>query len=73
MCRSIKKLRTAEKPASRPEVEASALQFVRKVSGFRAPSRANRRAFETAVRKISDTTEQMLADLHHNTRRHPSR
>ena len=66
MCRSIKKLRLPEGPASREEVEASALQFVRKVSGFRAPSRINTMAFETAVQKISNITEQMLAELHAN-------
>jgi hypothetical protein len=66
MCRSIKKLRLPGGPASREEVEASALQFVRKVSGFRAPSRINTKAFETAVQEISDITEQMLAELHAN-------
>ena len=66
MCRSIKKLRLPEGPASREEVEASALQFVRKVSGFRAPSRINTMAFETAVQEISNITEQMLAELHAN-------
>jgi hypothetical protein len=66
MCRSIKKLRLPDGPATREDVEASALQFVRKVSGFRAPSRANTLAFETAVQKISDVTERMLAELHSN-------
>jgi len=66
MCRSIKKLRLPEGPAAREEVEASALQFVRKVSGFRAPSRVNSEAFETAVQEISNVTEHMLAVLHSN-------
>ena len=66
MCRSIKNLRPRAGAASREEVEASALQFVRKVSGFRAPSRINTMAFETAVQKISNITEQMLAELHAN-------
>ena len=66
MCRSIKKLRLPEGPASREEVEASALQFVRKVSGFRTPSRINTETFETAVQEISNVTERMLAELHAN-------
>lgn len=63
MCRSIKKLRLPDGPATREEIEASALQYVRKVSGYRKPSRANADSFEAAVREISDSTERMLAAL----------
>jgi hypothetical protein len=67
MCRSIKKLRLPEGPASRDEIEASARQYVRKVSGFRQPSRRNAEAFAAAVLQISDVTEQLLVSLHANT------
>jgi hypothetical protein len=63
MFRSIKKLRLPDGPATREDIEASALQYVRKVSGFRKPSRINTETFETAVREISDSTERMLAAL----------
>lgn len=60
MCRSIKVLRHPEVPATQQEVAAAALQFVRKVSGFRAPSRANQAAFDAAVHEIARTTENLL-------------
>lgn len=63
MCRSIKTLRRAEEPASEEEVRAAALQFVRKVSGFRAPSRANAEAFEAAVESIAESSRRLLEDL----------
>jgi hypothetical protein len=63
MCRSIKKLRQPDALPSQAEVEAAALQFVRKVSGFRAPSRANQAAFEQAVREISASTRALLENL----------
>ena len=63
MCRSIKILRDGPTPADRPEVEAAALQFVRKVSGYRQPSRANQQAFDAAVAEISAATERLLASL----------
>ena len=63
MCRNIVKLRDPESPASREEIEAAALQFVRKVSGYRQPSRANQEVFATAVAGISDVTEDLLASL----------
>jgi hypothetical protein len=63
MCRSIKTLRSAEAPATRDDIEAAALQFVRKVSGFRKPSRRNEEAFEAAVREISDASQRMLEAL----------
>lgn len=72
MCRSIKKLRLPDGPASREEIEASALQFVRKVSGFRQPSRVNAPIFEAAVDEISDVTERLLEALAANARRRAS-
>jgi hypothetical protein len=63
MCRSIKTLRGAEPPASDEEVRAAALQFVRKVSGYRAPSRRNADAFDAAVDEVSDATRRLLASL----------
>jgi hypothetical protein len=62
MCRSIKTLRTAE-PVTDDEVRAAALQFVRKVSGFRAPSAANQDAFEAAVEQVTSSTHQLLEKL----------
>jgi hypothetical protein len=63
MCRSIKTLRRAGSPASEEEVRAAALQFVRKVSGYRQPSRANAQAFETAVGEISAASRRLLLAL----------
>lgn len=62
MCRSIKTLRT-EPDLTHEDVEAAALQFVRKVSGFRKPSRANQEAFEAAVAEITRATEKLLDNL----------
>ena len=62
MCRSIKTLRSVE-PASAEEIEAAALQYVRKVSGFRRPSRANTDAYEAAVREIGAATRRLLDAL----------
>ncbi len=63
MCRSIKKLRRAESEPSPEEIRAAALQFVRKISGYNAPSRANAEAFERAVADISRSSEQLLVSL----------
>ena len=63
MCRSIKQLRGPEGLAGADEVEAAALQFVRKVSGFRQPSRANSEAFERAVGEISAASQRLLDSL----------
>ena len=63
MCRSIKVLRRPDTPATAPEVSAAALQFVRKVSGFRKPSRANQDAFEAAVKEVAAATERLLETL----------
>lgn len=62
MCRSIKTLRT-DKPATEEEVAAAALQFVRKVSGFRQPSKANAEAFDQAVAEIADASRRLLDAL----------
>ena len=59
MCRSIKQLRGTE-PATDEEIRAAALQFVRKVSGYRQPSRANSEAFDRAVRDVSDASAKLL-------------
>jgi len=63
MCRSIKQLRQAGQTATDEEVRAAALQFVRKVSGYRRPSRANQAAFDRAVAEIAASTEKLLASL----------
>jgi hypothetical protein len=62
MCRSIVKLRGDESVGD-TEVRAAALQFVRKVSGYRQPSRANQEAFDTAVDEIAASVERLLAKL----------
>ena len=63
MCRSIKQLRNEEIPATPDEIAAAARQFVRKVSGYRKPSRANEVAFEQAISEISAATEKLLHNL----------
>ncbi len=63
MCRSIKTLRRPDGPPSEEEVRAAALQFVRKVSGYRAPSRANEAAFHRAVEEISSASQRLLEGL----------
>ncbi len=60
MCRSIKQLRRSNERPSDDEIEAAALQFVRKVSGYRKPSRVNQDAFETAVAEIAAATRRLL-------------
>ncbi len=63
MCRSIKTLRRAEEPATDEEVAAAALQFVRKVSGYRVPSQRNREAFDVAVGEIAEASRRLLDTL----------
>ena len=63
MCRSIKTLRSGATIATPEEVEAAALQFVRKISGFRKPTSRHEEAFNTAVREISEVTVQLLDTL----------
>ena len=60
MCRSIKTLRTGATPASDDEIAAAALQYVRKVSGYRRPSTANEAAFEAAVAQVAEASKQLL-------------
>jgi hypothetical protein len=62
VCRSIVTLRGAESVGD-PEMRAVALQFVRKVSGYRQPSRANQEVFDRAVDEIADSVQRLLADL----------
>jgi hypothetical protein len=63
MCRSIKVLRVADEHATRDEISAAALQFVRKVSGYRKPSRANEQVFNRAIVEISSSVERLLEEL----------
>lgn len=63
MCRSIKTLRGAEPPADDDDAHAAALQFVRKISGYRAPSRANQPAFDAAVQEVTAATTRLLGGL----------
>lgn len=63
MCRSIKQLRVPEGPPTEAEIEAAALQFVRKVTGFRKPSRANREAFERAVAEVAEATRRVIEEM----------
>jgi hypothetical protein len=66
MCRNIKTLFNFEPPATRAEIHASALQFVRKLSGFNSPSQANAEAFNRAVSEVSDSARRLLASLQTN-------
>jgi hypothetical protein len=63
MCRSIKTLRNPETPPTQEEIRAAALQFVRKVSGFRQPSRVNTDVFDRSVSEIAAITEELLGNL----------
>ena len=63
MCRSIKTLRRSEAPATVDEIEAAALQFVRKVSGYNRPSVKNEAAFSAAVEEISRASQRLLQSL----------
>lgn len=64
MCRNIKTLFNFEPPATEEEVRASALQFVRKLSGFNAPSQANAAAFNEAVEAVAAAARKLLTSLH---------
>ena len=63
MCRNIRTLFNFEPPASEDEIHASALQFVRKLSGFNKPSQANAEAFDRAVAEVSDSARRLLVSL----------
>jgi hypothetical protein len=67
MCRNIKTLFNFEPPATDEEIYASSMQYVRKVSGFKKPSKLNEKVFEQAIIKISKTTKELLESLETNT------
>lgn len=66
MCRSIQQLRRRDEMATDAEIQAAARQFVRKVSGYRTPSRANQDAFEQAVAEIAAATHRLLVAVNKN-------
>jgi hypothetical protein len=70
MCRNIKRLRHPEHAPTDQELHDAALQFVRKISGFNAPSRANQGAFDTAVRDVAATGRVLFDSLHLGSPRH---
>jgi hypothetical protein len=63
MCRSIKTLRRSDEAATDEEIRAAALQFVRKVSGYRQPSKRNSEAFERAVARVAEASHELLASV----------
>ena len=63
MCRSIKPLRNMDHPVTEQEISEAALQYVRKVSGYRKPSKANEEAFQQAINEIAEATRKMLEIL----------
>lgn len=66
MCRSIRPLYNVEPPTTEEEIQAAALQYVRKVSGYRKPSQVNTTAFELAVNEIAAATRNLLLQLETN-------
>jgi hypothetical protein len=66
MCRNIKTLHNFQPPATEAEVRASAIQFVRKLSGFTKPSKANEAAFNDAVEKVTAVAQELLESLTSN-------
>jgi hypothetical protein len=66
MCRNIKTLFNFDPPATEAEIAASALQFVRKLSGFNKPSQGNQAAFDRAVAEVSEAARRLLTSLHTN-------
>ena len=63
MCRSIKPLRNMDHPVTEQEINEAALQYVRMVSGYRKPSKANEEAFQQAINQVADATRKMLEVL----------
>jgi len=63
MCRSIKPLRLPDRPATEQEIQEAALQYVRKVSGCRKPSKVNETAFEQAVEEVAEATQNLLQNI----------
>jgi hypothetical protein len=66
MCRNIRPLHNFEPPATHEEVEAAALQFVRKISGYTKPSQANAEAFDVAVAEVTAASRRLLEALETN-------
>ena len=64
MCRNIKRLRNPEHAPTEQELHDAALQFVRKISGFTSPSRANQAAFDTAVQDVAGAARNLFESLH---------
>ena len=63
MCRSIKPLRLPDRPATEQEIQEAALQYIRKVSGYRKPSKVNQEAFDVAITEVANATRKMLEVL----------
>ncbi len=63
MCRNIKQLRRPDRPPTEAELEAAALQFIRKVTGYRKPSRANEVAYQEAVLEVAQVTRRLFDRL----------
>ena len=63
MCRSIQRLRGPEGPATEQEIREAALQYVRKVSGFREPSRRNAEAFEAAIDEVAASSQKLIESV----------
>jgi hypothetical protein len=63
MCRNLKQLRHPDRPATEEELYEAALQYVRKISGYRSPSRVNQDAFQRAVTEIAAASRQLLESL----------
>jgi hypothetical protein len=66
MCRNIRPLHNFEPPATREEVEAAALQYVRKISGYTKPSQANQEAFDRAIEEVAAASARLLDALETN-------
>jgi hypothetical protein len=66
MCRNIRPLHNFEPPASHEEVEAAALQYVRKISGYTKPSQANQEAFDRAIQEVAAASQRLLDALETN-------
>ncbi|KXK12942.1 MAG: hypothetical protein UZ14_CFX002001988 [Chloroflexi bacterium OLB14] len=63
MCRSIKPLRNMDHPVTEQEIQEAALQYIRKVSGYRKPSKVNEEAFNKAIEEVAESTRKMLDTL----------
>ncbi len=68
VCRSIKTLRRTGEPPTADEIDAAALQFVRKISGYRRPSAANKQAFDAAVAEVAESSSRLLASFRTGTK-----